>query len=640
MRQTRLIICIGFVFAMVSVSIAGTPLGTGFTYQGQIKQSGLPFTGSASMTFSLYDAGVGGDFLGTQMLSGVSINGGLFTVILNDSGQFGPSAFNGDRRWLEISINGTPLLPRQELTAGPYALFAPASGGGGGLTLPYSGIANIANNTVLSIFNTAITGNSFGIAGSSSSPTGIGVYGNALATSGPAAGVQGFSASSTGFGVYGGASSTTGLCYGLYGVTNSAESIAVRGYNSGTIGDAYGGSFQTDSTNGVAVRGYAFATAGTTYGGSFSAASSGGIGVHASGGSTGVDAVASGLDATAVKGHATASSGFNRAVVGICDSSDHGATGVFGVSTANTGQTYAIQGRCQNSECWAGYFEGWGTFQGVAIASEDRSGGQLHVGWGPLWTANSWRKAVSIPDAAAIEFGQGATSTRWGIGASAGGLYVFTSPDDGAANPATYRLFINNSGDVGVGTTTPGEKLHVAGNIRASGNVFASCGILSCSDARFKTVVEPLCDAMSMIRKLRPVRFDWRRNEFPDRHFGSGTQVGLIAQELQQVAPELIGKDSEGYLAVDYARLTPILIRAVQEQQRTIDDQQSMIDHQHKQMASWRAEKDAEIADLKARLERVESIVSRLAYSRQEPPVTRTFRQPRLPRHVSKFSNY
>jgi hypothetical protein len=101
-----------------------TPLGTAFTYQGQLNQAGQPFEGPADLLFELYDASVGGDLLGGEALNGVAVNGGLFTVQLNAAGEFGPSAFTGEQRWLQISVNGTALSPRQELTATPYAAFA------------------------------------------------------------------------------------------------------------------------------------------------------------------------------------------------------------------------------------------------------------------------------------------------------------------------------------------------------------------------------------------------------------------------------------------------------------------------------------------------------------------------------------
>lgn len=111
--------------------LAQTPLGTAITYQGHLRDNGTPFDGSADLVFRLYDAPSGGTLLGSQALNATPVVNGLFTVQLNAAGQFGPDAFDGNERWLEVQVNGTPLAPRQPLTAAPYALYALDSPGAG-----------------------------------------------------------------------------------------------------------------------------------------------------------------------------------------------------------------------------------------------------------------------------------------------------------------------------------------------------------------------------------------------------------------------------------------------------------------------------------------------------------------------------
>ncbi len=105
---------------------AQTPLGTSFSYQAQLRENGQPFSGSASLVVALYDADTGGNLLGVQALPGVAVVDGLFSVVLNGAGEFGPAAFNGERRWIDITVNGVSLAPRHELTTTPYASFAAA----------------------------------------------------------------------------------------------------------------------------------------------------------------------------------------------------------------------------------------------------------------------------------------------------------------------------------------------------------------------------------------------------------------------------------------------------------------------------------------------------------------------------------
>lgn len=106
--------------------------GTGFTYQGQLKNASGLITGTCNFEFSLWDALSAGTQIGsTQRVASVSVSDGLFTVQLNSSGQFGAGAFNGQGRWLEIAVKCASdpafvtLSPRQPLTPAPYALALP-----------------------------------------------------------------------------------------------------------------------------------------------------------------------------------------------------------------------------------------------------------------------------------------------------------------------------------------------------------------------------------------------------------------------------------------------------------------------------------------------------------------------------------
>lgn len=115
---------------------AATPLGRGFTYQGQLDQSGVPVDGAVTLRFSLWDAAgsgdppTGGTMIGAvQTVSNVLVSGGVFAVVLNGSNEFGTQAFNGEARWLQVEICAdttcaatTVLGPRQALTGAPYSL--------------------------------------------------------------------------------------------------------------------------------------------------------------------------------------------------------------------------------------------------------------------------------------------------------------------------------------------------------------------------------------------------------------------------------------------------------------------------------------------------------------------------------------
>jgi hypothetical protein len=115
---------LGFVLA--SVCLLSTPpawsaaQSTAFTYQGQLKQAGAPYTGLVDLQFRLWDDPLAGSEVAPSVsLSDVPVDNGLFSVEID----FG-TAFGTDQRWIEVIADGTPLLPRQPVTAAPLALFA------------------------------------------------------------------------------------------------------------------------------------------------------------------------------------------------------------------------------------------------------------------------------------------------------------------------------------------------------------------------------------------------------------------------------------------------------------------------------------------------------------------------------------
>ncbi|MEM1081209.1 MAG: collagen-like protein [Pseudomonadota bacterium] len=94
---------------------------TAITYQGQLQQSGVPFDGAADLEFTIWDAPVGGLIIsGPIVISGVIVEEGLFQVELD----FGQGTFGPTVRYLEISVDGTALDPRQVIQPAPMALFA------------------------------------------------------------------------------------------------------------------------------------------------------------------------------------------------------------------------------------------------------------------------------------------------------------------------------------------------------------------------------------------------------------------------------------------------------------------------------------------------------------------------------------
>ena len=123
-----LVACVGSVFS-IRAAPSLTPIGDGFTYQGQLQSNGSAIMGTCAMQFSLWDAASDGTQIGaTQSINGVAVVDGIFSVTLNGGNEFGANAFAGDARWLEVAVqcpgdaDYTTLTPRQALNASPYSL--------------------------------------------------------------------------------------------------------------------------------------------------------------------------------------------------------------------------------------------------------------------------------------------------------------------------------------------------------------------------------------------------------------------------------------------------------------------------------------------------------------------------------------
>jgi hypothetical protein len=85
------------------------------------------------------------------------------------------------------------------------------------------------------------------------------------------------------------------------------------------------------------------------------------------------------------------------------------------------------------------------------------------------------------------------------------------------------------------------------------------------SDERLKTNIEPFSPLLSRLVQLQPLHFDWRAVEYPDSPFGSERGYGLIAQQVEQVFPELVSRDKNGFKAVNYSELPLLPFQAVRE---------------------------------------------------------------------------
>jgi hypothetical protein len=109
----------------------------------------------------------------------------------------------------------------------------------------------------------------------------------------------------------------------------------------------------------------------------------------------------------------------------------------------------------------------------------------------------------------------------------------------------------------------------VLGSLWVNGTTYAS-------DERFKQNISPISSPIQRLLQLKGVEYEMRTKEFPQYHFTAGRQMGLLAQNVETVVPEAVN-EKDGYKGVDYARLIPLLIESIKEQQKQIDELKTQV---------------------------------------------------------------
>jgi hypothetical protein len=143
---------------------------------------------------------------------------------------------------------------------------------------------------------------------------------------------------------------------------------------------------------------------------------------------------------------------------------------------------------------------------------------------------------------------------------------------------------IASGGLSGIGEPNPSYDWDVNGIVRADTYYWDTAAPQQTpSDSRLKTNVTPLPPQSERIRDVNLVEFEWSelndtRPSRQNRIKRQGTKdVGVIAQEIQEIFPELVSEDADGYLTVSYVGLLIPLIKTVQEQQKQIDELKKLI---------------------------------------------------------------
>jgi hypothetical protein len=151
-----------------------------------------------------------------------------------------------------------------------------------------------------------------------------------------------------------------------------------------------------------------------------------------------------------------------------------------------------------------------------------------------------------------------------------GGSTVLSGSNQSNITSINQNLGTSTTGvqfaSLGIGTAPDATyELKIAGDVAASGDIVA----YYTSDKRLKDNIQPIQNALDKVNELGGYTFDWNEELQKAR---KGHDIGVIAQEVQSVLPEVVVERDNGYLGVDYQKLVPVLIEAIKELSAKIKD--------------------------------------------------------------------
>lgn len=188
-------------------------------------------------------------------------------------------------------------------------------------------------------------------------------------------------------------------------------------------------------------------------------------------------------------------------------------------------------------------------------------------------------------------------------------FYIIQSTTAGATPLGGYTAFqianYSSGNHIAMNNASPTTAAIIVGTTTSDGNgatLSATGNWTNTSDSTKKRDIQNISYGLSEVMKLRPVSYEWKGTDIHD--------IGFIAQEVKHILPEVVYGE-EGHMTLSYGQITPVLTKAIQEQQQIIESQKSTIDTlkgQVNTLANKQAQDEQEIADLKKMVNAMTSV--------------------------------
>jgi len=547
---TILVLAFGLIVCLPKVGQA-EPMGTAWTYQGRLIDANVPADGLYDLQFKLYDANVGGSRKGGDVnIPDLDIIDGYFTVELD----FGSNVFNGDARWLQIGVRPgdlndpnkyTILTPRYEVTPAPYALQTRG--------LFVNNVLNVGIGTTNpnAKFHARYQGNT--------NPTGPGgTWAAKVENTQDSAGYNGLMVANR----WGGPASTIFevASYWSGGAEVYTPAFTVKGDRNVGIGTTNPGTklevsgdgdqrITLKSTSGVGVQLIASANydalirtstnhplyLGANNGWSICLPSSGNVGIGTSSPQSPLHILGGNWDLTNSEGDFKIGNSDYRLKIGVAT----GGTGAGNVYMRAVGGSSALM-------------LGSGTSNVMTIKNDN-------VGIG---TAPNHKLDVHTSGDIAV-YGLASNS---GDVSNYGGMFIA----DGKNGCGIYGQAPGSNGR-GVSAQASGSNGYGVYSHGGQYDFYASgpgTNYGAASSIRWKTDIQPIDNPLDKVTSIRGVYFNW------DAEHGGQHDVGMVAEEVGQVLPEIVEYEENGIDAtgMDYSKLTPLLVEAVKALKTELDD--------------------------------------------------------------------